>query len=385
MPVFVRRAIAVTGNESQSVDFSIGTNDLGFMMIVVFGIGCCAGVQFFLCLYIFVAVVLFMVTMAFTHPEYEGLSEAADCDRPELQKNDTMMECHSVPPDMLLMLEVSAYVIAGMMTFMYAMRSLELQERRDFRLTKRLAAENIHVQMEMSSMDWFSKGAAEVAPSGGGGGHQPGIAKYMIKAADVEERQVLGAGSFGEVKAGKWRGTDVAIKKLKGEIEANVMIEFGSEAAIMAELRHPSIVMFLGFCPLPPMILMEYMPRGSMHKVLYTDRTELDWSLRLRCLMDAARGMNFLHLHSPPVIHSDLKSLNLLVDQARRARARALRPPRREDESACPHMRARSAGLALQGVRLWALEAQALSAGERGRGHVRGEDGCRGARDGDRQ
>lgn len=307
----------MTGNESDSVMFSVGTNDLGFMMLVVFGVACCAGVQFFLCLFIFFAVVIFMTVMAWTNPEYEGISSNADCTRSELFVNATMMECHSHPPGVLLKLEVSAYVFAGMSCFMFAMRSLELQERRNFRLTKRLAAENIHVQMEMSSMDWFTKGAAEVAPIEGGSGHKKAFAAYMVKAADVEEKQTLGAGSFGEVKAGRWRGTDVAIKKLKGEIEASVMVEFGSEAAIMAELRHPSIVMFLGFCPLPPMILMEYMPRGSVHKVLYADRVELDWSLRLRCAMDAARGMNFLHLHSPPVIHSDLKSLNLLVDQAR--------------------------------------------------------------------
>ena len=63
----------------------------------------------------------------------------------------------------------------------------------------------------------------------------------------------------------------------------------------MADLRHPNIVMFMGLCLYPPMIVMEYCSRGSVFSAIHVERLDLDWSLLLRLLMDAAHGMAFLH------------------------------------------------------------------------------------------
>lgn len=43
---------------------------------------------------------------------------------------------------------------------------------------------------------------------------------------------------------------------------------------------------------------------------------ELQWKMKVRLALDAARGMCYLHTMDPPIVHRDLKSLNLLVDSA---------------------------------------------------------------------
>ena len=60
-------------------------------------------------------------------------------------------------------------------------------------------------------------------------------------------------------------------------------------------------------------IVMEFMSRGSLYKILHDDSTVLDMKLLTRMVIDAARGMNYLHKSNPIIIHRDLKSHNLLV------------------------------------------------------------------------
>eukprot|EP00793_Prasinoderma_coloniale_P001083 PRCOL_00006074-RA len=116
---------------------------------------------------------------------------------------------------------------------------------------------------------------------------------------------------------GKWKGTDVALKKLwldeAGEIDVSA---FEREAAVLASLRHPNVVLFMGVCLQPPdvSLVMEYCPRGSLDKLLHSKGgVPLNTRQRLRLAVQAARGMTFLHEHDPPIIHRDLKPANLLV------------------------------------------------------------------------
>ncbi|KAL4448445.1 hypothetical protein ABPG75_005664 [Micractinium tetrahymenae] len=93
------------------------------------------------------------------------------------------------------------------------------------------------------------------------------------------------------------------------------------EAATMAGMRHPHIVQFLGLCTLPPCIVTELCARGSLCDVLRTASQQptlaaaLTWRLRLRMALEEARGILYLHSHSPPIVHRDIKSPNLLVDE----------------------------------------------------------------------
>lgn len=93
------------------------------------------------------------------------------------------------------------------------------------------------------------------------------------------------------------------------------------EAGMMASMRHPNVVMYLGVCLQPPCVVTEYCARGSLNDVFKRARAtpalaaQLDWGRRLNMVLDAAKGMMYLHSSEPPVIHRDLKSPNLLVDK----------------------------------------------------------------------
>ncbi|RQM27572.1 hypothetical protein B5M09_011667 [Aphanomyces astaci] len=196
----------------------------------------------------------------------------------------------------------------------------EYEERRDFVLTERLAKENVQIQMTMEMTGWFSGGAAVSSEGGGGGVHSQGGVLHSnchIDPKDVELGNELGSGTFGCVYAARWKETSVAVKKitLQGDTQA-IVTSFGAEASVMAQLRHPNVVMFMGVMLHPEYVglVMEICPKGSVHGVIHSEELKIDWTLLLRMLLDSARGMNFLHSSSPPLIHRDLKSINLLID-----------------------------------------------------------------------
>ncbi|KAF5467995.1 hypothetical protein F2P56_012193 [Juglans regia] len=85
----------------------------------------------------------------------------------------------------------------------------------------------------------------------------------------------------------------------------------------MLRLRHPNVVLFMGAVTRPPhfSILTEFLPRGSLYRLLHRPNSPIDEKRRMRMARDVARGMNYLHTSHPPIVHRDLKSPNLLVDK----------------------------------------------------------------------
>eukprot|EP00258_Populus_trichocarpa_P050217 XP_024466236.1 serine/threonine-protein kinase CTR1 isoform X3 [Populus trichocarpa] len=144
---------------------------------------------------------------------------------------------------------------------------------------------------------------------------------FDVPWSELLLKKKIGSGSFGTVYHADWRGSDVAVKILEEqEFHAERFEEFLSEVSIMKRLRHPNIVLFMGAVTQPPnlSIVMEYLSRGSLHKLLHLPDAALILNERRRLNManDVAKGMNYLHQFRPPIIHRDLKSLNLLVDSA---------------------------------------------------------------------
>jgi len=87
------------------------------------------------------------------------------------------------------------------------------------------------------------------------------------------------------------------------------------EINIMKKLHHPNVVLFIGLCNVPPnLAIVTELLTGSMWNLLHDKGVVLDGKLELKLILDTAKGMNYLHLFKPPVLHRDLKSPNLLVD-----------------------------------------------------------------------
>ncbi|GAA0153356.1 non-receptor serine/threonine protein kinase [Lithospermum erythrorhizon] len=145
----------------------------------------------------------------------------------------------------------------------------------------------------------------------------------IIDNDDLEELRELGAGTFGTVYHGKWRGTDVAIKRIKKSCFAGrsseqerMTIEFWREAEILSKLHHPNVVAFYGVVQDGPggtmATVAEFMVDGSLRHVLLRKDRHLDRRKRIIIAMDAAFGMEYLH--SKSIVHFDLKCDNLLVN-----------------------------------------------------------------------
>ncbi|KAL5702545.1 mitogen-activated protein kinase kinase kinase [Ranunculus cassubicifolius] len=145
----------------------------------------------------------------------------------------------------------------------------------------------------------------------------------IIRNADLEELRELGSGTFGTVYHGKWRGTDVAIKRIKKSCfsgrsseQERLTKDFWREAQILSKLHHPNVVAFYGVVPDGAggtlATVTEFMVNGSLRHVLLRKDRLLDRRKRLIIAMDAAFGMEYLH--SKNIVHFDLKCDNLLVN-----------------------------------------------------------------------
>ncbi|XP_061990276.1 uncharacterized protein LOC133708770 [Rosa rugosa] len=141
---------------------------------------------------------------------------------------------------------------------------------------------------------------------------------YEVLWEDMIIGERIGQGSCGTVYHGVWDGSDVAVKVFfKQEYPGDVLLSFRQEVSLMKRLRHPNVLLFMGAVTSPQRlcIVTEFLPRGSLFQLLQKNKSKLDWRRRVQMALDIARGMNYLHHFSPPIIHRDLKSSNLLVDK----------------------------------------------------------------------
>ncbi|RYR52574.1 hypothetical protein Ahy_A06g027473 isoform D [Arachis hypogaea] len=151
--------------------------------------------------------------------------------------------------------------------------------------------------------------------------HRALLFKVIADNINMPCRLVKGShytGSYGEVYHADWNGTEVAVKKfLEQDFSGDALNEFKREVRIMRRLRHPNVVLFIGAVTRPPnlSIITEFLPRGSLYRILHNPNCQIDEKQRIKMALDVARGMNCLHTSTPTIVHRDLKSPNLLVDK----------------------------------------------------------------------
>ncbi|XP_042510430.1 serine/threonine-protein kinase-like protein CCR1 [Macadamia integrifolia] len=140
-----------------------------------------------------------------------------------------------------------------------------------------------------------------------------------------KEFNELGRGSYGFVyKAVLSDGLQVAVKRANAAtiIHTNSR-DFEAELEILCKIRHPNIVNLLGYCVEmgERLLVYEFMPHGTLHDHLHGGLSPLNWALRLKISMEAAKGLEYLHKDAvPPIVHRDVKTSNILLDSEWTAR-----------------------------------------------------------------
>jgi alpha-tubulin suppressor-like RCC1 family protein len=130
----------------------------------------------------------------------------------------------------------------------------------------------------------------------------------------------IGTGTFGDVKKCLWRKTLVAVKFLKKamENEKENIQSFVEELNLLKKLRHPNILLYLGANITGPtfFLVTEFCDLGNLFDFLHNNpRSELAEADRIRIALEIAKGVNYLHSFDTPILHRDLKSLNILLDK----------------------------------------------------------------------
>ncbi|KAK9131081.1 hypothetical protein Sjap_011568 [Stephania japonica] len=163
--------------------------------------------------------------------------------------------------------------------------------------------------------------------------------------SNLNDNNMIGSGGFGkvyQVRVNSSGGEFVAVKKIwnKGKLEQKKEKEFEAEVQILGTIRHANIVKLLCCisCDKSKLLVYEYMVNCSLDRWLHgkrrrssvvgfprsnsvRDNVFLDWPTRLQIAVGAAQGLCYMHHDcSPPIIHRDVKSSNILLDSEFKAK-----------------------------------------------------------------
>ncbi|GAB1288263.1 Serine/threonine-protein kinase TNNI3K [Apodemus speciosus] len=131
--------------------------------------------------------------------------------------------------------------------------------------------------------------------------------------SEIEFHEIIGSGSFGKVYKGRCRNKIVAIKRYRANTYCSKsdVDMFCREVSILCQLNHPCVVQFVGAClddPSQFAIVTQYISGGSLFSLLHEQKRILDLQSKLIIAVDVAKGMEYLHSLTQPIIHRDLNS-----------------------------------------------------------------------------
>ena len=139
---------------------------------------------------------------------------------------------------------------------------------------------------------------------------------WVVRREDIELTGLqLGVGGWATVTVAKFRGIQVAVKRIHDEIICDHNRElFQREMNMAARLRHPNLIQFIGATMEGEMMIVMELMATSLRSQLRRE-TYFQPLIVKAITLDVARGLNYLHLVQPdPIVHRDISSANVLLE-----------------------------------------------------------------------
>ncbi|PUZ62005.1 hypothetical protein GQ55_4G324000 [Panicum hallii var. hallii] len=136
-----------------------------------------------------------------------------------------------------------------------------------------------------------------------------------------DDNNILGRGGHGTVYKGTLKdGSLIAVKRCVLMTSEQQKKEFGKEMLILSQINHKNIVKLLGCCleVEVPMLVYEFIPNGTLFQFIHGDNGShnIPFSTRIHIALESALALAYLHSWaSPPILHGDVKSSNILLDE----------------------------------------------------------------------
>ncbi|XP_021849575.2 wall-associated receptor kinase 17-like [Spinacia oleracea] len=144
------------------------------------------------------------------------------------------------------------------------------------------------------------------------------LRELKVATKNFVEETIIGRGGYGTVYKGVLRNHQlVAVKKSK-IIDETQIEQFINELVILARIRHPNVVRLLGCCleAEVPLLVYDFISNGTLYEHIHRPEKP-SWYTWTNCLRIARELADVLeHLHSIHIIHRDIKSMNILLDES---------------------------------------------------------------------
>ncbi|KAG5032109.1 hypothetical protein JHK85_016091 [Glycine max] len=143
--------------------------------------------------------------------------------------------------------------------------------------------------------------------------------EIIEKLESLDEDDVVGSGGFGTVYRMVMNDCGTfAVKRIDRSREGSDQ-GFERELEILGSIKHINLVNLRGYCRLPStkLLIYDYLAMGSLDDLLHENTEQsLNWSTRLKIALGSARGLTYLHHDCcPKIVHRDIKSSNILLDE----------------------------------------------------------------------
>ncbi|CAN6862878.1 unnamed protein product [Brassica oleracea] len=138
-------------------------------------------------------------------------------------------------------------------------------------------------------------------------------------------QRVVGEGGFGIVYHGTLNVYEQVAVKLLSQSSTQGYKQFKAEVDLLMRVHHTNLVNLVGYCNEGDHLALihEYVPNGDLRHHLSGKggRSIINWGIRLRIALEAASGLEYLHIGCiPAMVHRDVKTTNILLEEQFKAR-----------------------------------------------------------------